>query len=937
MMRLAFVTSFAATAMLLPGQVPTYTIRTVAGRTTPGDGGFAANAVLGGPLGKVATDTAGNVYFTDSSSNGVFTMVRRVAPDGLLTTVAGGGSGTTPAEQALIGAYAVTVDNSNNLYFGGSFQGCTVQRVNLTTGAITALAGTGACNASGPDGPGASTALDQITGLALDSNGGLLISERYGYRVRRLDLTTLNLTTIVGTGKTGAGADGLPATQTALSYTEDVAIDSKGDIFVLDAGNCVVREIAAATNVAHIVAGQLGKCGFAGEGVAPTSAQFDASTFALTVTAAGDVLYVGEGGGDPSSRVRKVDLGHNLITTYAGGGGFGDSGDGGPATQALVAWVDGLALTSNGGLLISEYAGGRVRLIDSSQNIHAFAGLANPPLGDGGPALAALMGPTLTGVDGKGGLVFSDGGNRRIRGVSNGIVSTIAGSGDQGSTGDGGPATSAGLFVVYGMAVDPAGPIYISEGSGEVRVITGNIIKAASTTKFNFPMGLALDPSHRYLYISEFSGDRVVRLDTNTGQLTTIAGLGTAGANGSTGDDGDNLVATQAHLNGPSSLAVDAAGNVYVLDTNSYVIRKINPTANTMVTVAGNHKAPTAAPPDGSVATSVPTGSSFFSFTVDSGGNIFYVDGAQIRRVDAGTHTLATVAGTGTAGFSGDGGPALSAELNGPTGLSMDSQGNVYFGDNSRIRALSAPATAPRIDAPIVAAAFGGGFNITPGTWMEIYGEKLSPTSREWAGSDFNGNQAPSSLDNVKVLINGTPAYIDIVSPGQVNAQVPDGIGTGNVSVQVVSPDGTSDPVIVSASVRSPVLLAPPSFSANEKQYVTAVLADGSYAGPPNLIPGAPFRAAQIGETALLYGIGFGSGTPLVPAGLIDTQSTALPNVTVTIGGVSATVSYAGLVSGYVGLYQFNVVVPSGVSGDAILAMSVDGVPVQQVLYLTTP
>jgi len=267
----------------------------------------------------------------------------------------------------------------------------------------------------------------------------------------------------------------------------------------------------------------------------------------------------------------------------------------------------------------------------------------------------------------------------------------------------------------------------------------------------------------------------------------------------------------------------------------------------------------------------------------------------------------------------------------------MDSQGNIYFGDNSRIRALSALATSPRIDAPIVAAAFGGGFNITPGTWMEIYGEKLSPTSREWAGSDFNGNQAPNSLDNVKVLINGTPAYIDVVGPGQVNAQVPDGIGTGNVSVQVVSPNGTSDPVIVSASVRSPALLAPPSFSANEKQYVTAILSDGSYAGPPNLIPGAPFRAAQIGETVLLYGIGFGSGTPLVPAGLIDTQSTTLPYVTVTIGGVSAQVSYGGLVSGFVGLYQFNVVVPSGVSGDAILAMSVDGVPVQQVLSLTTP
>lgn len=929
MMRLAFVTGFAAMALLLPGQVPTYSIRTVAGSTPPGDGGFAVNAVLSAGLGKVGADSAGNVYFADGNN-----IVRRVGTDGLLSTIAGGGRGSTPATQITIGAYSLALDNSNNLYVGGLYSSCIVRRVNLATGAITALAGTGVCNSSGPDGPGASTALEQITGLAPDNQGGLFITERYGYRVRRLDLSTLMLTTIMGTGTAGAGADGLAPKQTALSYLNDVALDSRGDIFVLDAGNCVVRELAAGSNVVHIVAGKLGQCGTSGEGVPPLSAEF-IGPFGMTVNTAGTVLYVADGGGVPTNRVWKVDLANNAVTTYAGGA-RGDGGDGGPASQAQVAWVDGLALMPNGGLLISEYLGGRVRLIDSAQIIRPVAGTANPAQGDGGPALAALLSPDSTGVDGKGELVISDGGNRRIRGVSNGVISLIAGTDPfRGSTGDGGPATSAGLFVLYGMAVDPAGPIYVSEGLGEVRVIRGGVINSASATKFNFPMGLALDPTNRYLYIAEYSGDRVVRLDTTNGQLVTIAGLGVAGANGSAGDDGDDLTATQAHLNSPSSLAVDGSGNVYVVDGGNYVIRKINPTANTMVTVVGNHKAETTPAADGSVATSAPVSAE--SFMVDSNGNIFLVDGARIRRVDAVTHTLGTVAGNGTVGFSGDGGPALSAELAGTSGLSQDTHGNIYFCDNGRIRVLSPPATVPRIDAPIVAAAFGGGFHITPGTWMEIYGEKLSPTSREWAGSDFNGNQAPTALDNVRVLINGTPAYVDIVSPGQVNAQVPDGIGTGNVSVQVVSPNGTSDPVIVSASGRSPALLAPPSFSANQKQYVTGILPDGSYAGPANLIPGAPFRAAQIGETVLLYGIGFGAGTPLVPSGLIDTQSTALPNVTVTMGGISAQVSYAGLVSGYVGLYQFNVIVPSGVSGDAILAMSVDGVPVPQVLYLTTP
>ena len=374
-MQLRLIGVVAAVAALSPAQIPTYTIRTVAGATPPGDGGFALNAVLGVGLGKAAADSAGNVYFADSSNR-----VRLVSKDGLLTTVAGGGNGNTPATQAIIGAYSLAVDSSNNLYVGGLFGGCTVHRVNLATGAIAALAGTGGCNASGPDGPAASTALFQITGLAPDNQGGLLIAEHYGYRVRRLDLNKLTITTIAGTGTLGAGADGLPATQTAFSYIEDVAVDSKGDIFILDAGNCVIREIAAGTNVAHIVAGQLGKCAFGGDGLAPTSAQFTYS-FGMTATAAGDVLYLAEGGGSSDSRVRKVDLGHNVITTYAGGDGSGDSGDGGPAAQAQLAWVNGLAITPNGGLIISEYVGGRVRLIDSSENIQAFAGSTNPARG----------------------------------------------------------------------------------------------------------------------------------------------------------------------------------------------------------------------------------------------------------------------------------------------------------------------------------------------------------------------------------------------------------------------------------------------------------------------------------------------------------------------------------------------------------------------------
>jgi uncharacterized protein (TIGR03437 family) len=925
---LASIWGFAA--MLLPAQVPTYTIRTVAGTTPPSDGGFALNAVFAVGMGKVTTDSAGNVYIAESSAG----KVHRVGTDGVMTLVAGGGTGSTPALQATLSyPYALAVDSVNNILYIGGLYYCAIQRVDLKTGAFATIAGTGVCNSSGPDGPALTTPIFEISGLALDSSGGLLFSEVYGYRVRRLDLAKGTMTTIVGTGSIGAGADGLPATQTALGYTGDVALDSKGDIFVLDAGNCVVRKIDAATSLAHIVAGTLGQCGYAGEGVAPLAATLDQAN-GITVDAGGDVVYIAEGFG-ASNRIRKADLGANKITTFAGTGAGGDSGDGGPAIQALITVPRGLALNSGGILYFTEYIGARVRLIDTSQRVQAFAGVLNAATGDGGPALAAVLNPFAAVPDGKGGLVISDDGHYRVRAVSNGVISLVAGTNAfQGSSGDGGPATSAGLFVVYGMAVDPAGPVYISQGTGEVRVISGGIIRALSSISFNFPNGLALDPTHRFLYIAEYQGDRIVSVDVTTGLATTIAGIGTAGSNGTSGDDGDNLTATQAHLNGPGNLATDASGNVYVVDANNHVIRKINPSANTMVTVAGNHQLPSSPAPDGGPATSAALNFGG-CLTVDSNGNIFFSEGSRIRRVDAITHTLSTVAGTGVAGFSGDGGPALSAQLStNPSGMSADSQGNIYFADNNRIRVLSAPATKPRIDAPIVAASFGGGYTIASGTWMEIYGEDLSPITRQWAGSDFNGNQAPNSLSGVEVLINGKQGYIDVISPGQINAQVPDGIGTGNVSIQVVSPSGTSDPVVVTAAAQSPALLAPPSFTANGKFYAAGILSDGSFVGPTGLIPGAAFRPAHAGETVVLYGIGFGSGTG-VPAGTIAPPTTSLPNVTATIGGLKANLTYAGQTGGFVGLFQFNVVIPSGLSGDVFLAISVNGVPLQQVLYLT--
>ena len=219
---------------------------------------------------------------------------------------------------------------------------------------------------------------------------------------------------------------------------------------------------------------------------------------------------------------------------------------------------------------------------------------------------------------------------------------------------------------------------------------------------------------------------------------------------------------------------------------------------------------------------------------------------------------------------------------------------------------------------------------------MEIYGTNLTTTSKQWSGDDFVNNTAPTTLGGVKVTINGIPAFLYYVFPGQIGCVAPDGIGTGEVNVVVTNANGTSDSYKVTAVARSPGLLAPPAFKSANKQFVTALFPDATFVGPENLIPGALFRPAAAGERLVLYGIGFGPTNPVIPAGRIVTGAATLSNVEVKLGDKSATVEYAGLAGSFVGLYQFNIIVPAGVSGEVRLTVSVGGTPLVQELWIAT-
>lgn len=247
--------------------------------------------------------------------------------------------------------------------------------------------------------------------------------------------------------------------------------------------------------------------------------------------------------------------------------------------------------------------------------------------------------------------------------------------------------------------------------------------------------------------------------------------------------------------------------------------------------------------------------------------------------------------------------------------------------------------TLPAITSIVSASGFGGFKAAAPGSWVEIYGTNLAPDTRLWATSDFSGNNAPTVLDGVQVMIGGQKAFIDYISagPGQVNVQLPSNLNTGSQSqVTLTNANGTSQPVSFLVNATEAGLLAPSSFTVGGTSYVVALLPDAAtYVLPTGAIPGVTSRPAHPGETITLYGIGFGPVTPNVTAGQIVRQANNLAgSLQVFFGQAQAQVSFAGLTQGSVGLYQINVVVPNILTSNIVpLTFMLNGVPSTQTLY----
>ncbi len=650
------------------------------------------------------------------------------------------GGGGTAVLTTLNAPRGVAVDSNGNIYVG-DVNNHRVIRIDGATKNSSVLAGTGSSGFSGDGGAATSAQLNEPYGVAVDSSGNVYIADTGNRRIRRVTISTGNISTFAGTGS--VGNHNAFRTSATFSWIYDVAADSSNNLYMADRTNSLVRLLTASTGqVSNILGPQIGTLslgapegvsvdssgnlwavnqnanhvfkrtsagtgshfagstvfggGFAGDGGAATSARLSQPRDAAA-DSSGNV-YIADSG---NNRIRRVDTSGN-ISTFAGTGAASSTGDGGAASSATLNSPEKLALDSSDNIYIGERGGNRVRKIDAAGIISTIAGLGPTAVGDGGAASSASLNlPSGAAADAAGNIYIADAANNRIRKIdaSTGNISTIAGTGTAGNTGDGAAATSATLSSPYGVALDSDGNVYIADtGNDRVRKVTvssGNIAALAGTGTAGFtgdggaatsatlrgPRGVAVDSSGN-VYIADSQNERIRKVTISTGNIETIAGTGTAGSNG------DGGLATAAQVNFPHDLTLDASGNVYICDTFNSLIRKIDVSTGNISTIAGTEN--TGFSGDGGLATAArlnfPRG-----LTLDAAGNLYIADYSnhRIRRVDT-SGSIETIAGAGTAGFSGDGGLAASAQLNRPYGVAADSAGNLYVTDfnNHRVRKL---------------------------------------------------------------------------------------------------------------------------------------------------------------------------------------------------------------------------------------------------------
>ena len=667
----------------------------------------------------------------------------------------------------------------------GNFWSCSLRAQLQAVPVISLVAGTGArCQTQpcGDNGPATSATLGQPWGMAIDNNENLYLSlGTYDPRIRKIDASGI-ITTVAGSGTACSSAtapcgDGGPATTANLNNPIGIAVDSQGNIYIADQNDNRIRKLTGATGLMSTVAGTGVACASAtaacGDGGAATSAQLNQPQAVIVDTSCN--LYIAD---TLDNRVRVVSSTTGLISTVIGTGGTcsstaGGCGDGSAAMQATINKPRALAFDPANNLYLAEETGQRIRQMNATTGVIstvAGTGTACSPAtaacGDGGQAVNAYLAqPTGLVFDSAGNMYIGDQFDNRVREVSmaTGVIATVAGNGNGGTSGNGAAATAATMTGPSGLAIDRAGDLMIGAGGNyQVRkvsfgtfqptavqaasavqnvlvkataaeTITSISVPASTGSKQEFTVGtmtgctLGSNTSSGTIctipvtFTPAYPGLRPLPLQIVTsagsisfplmgigtgpqtslspGVMTTVAGTGTACSTPTAGC-GDTGSAVSASMSAPRGVFTDSLGNVWVADTQDNRVRRFSP-GGTVTTVAGTGAAcsgSTGACGDGGAATAAQLNGPRGVF-VDPGGNLFIADSGdnRVRMVAAGTQTLSTVAGTGSAcstptGVCGDGGLGTAAQLSTPTGLAMDGQGNLYIADSgdNRIRMLAA-------------------------------------------------------------------------------------------------------------------------------------------------------------------------------------------------------------------------------------------------------
>lgn len=647
-----------------------------------GDGGPAVAARLQFPTSADA-DAAGNVYIADQSNH----RIRRVAPNGIITTVAGTGTpgflDGAAGSAKLYFPRTVSVDPSGNVLIAEPFNQ-RIRYLNVGAGTVTTVAGNGVGGFSGDGGAATQAKLQLPSGVSSLSNGTFLIADQGNHRIRKVEGG--NIRTVAGSATSGFSGDNGQALNAKLSYPVAVAARADGGFAIADQNNHRIRLVSAS----------------------------------------------------------------GTITTVAGTGTGGFNGDGIAGSQAQLNRPSGVAFMGSGDCVIADLDNERVRLLDNCAGngaISTVTGISDAFRGDGSPALAAVLeGPADAIEDAAGNIYIADGGDNRIRRIgTNGIIETIAGTGQAGFAGDGGPATQAQFKQPNRIAFDAQGQLLVLDtnnrrvrrinlSDGRITTIAGNGVWGsggdngpAINASFMFPLGLAVDSAGR-IYIADASARRI-RVIGQNGIISTIAGSGVAtgsvdGPGGNPSDNlGDNGAALSATFIAPSDVAVDGAGNIYVTDMTAHQVRKVDtngiirPFAGTGVgtgRIDGAGGDPDDNLGDGGAAT---LGSVNTPVGVDAAanGDVYIADQANRRVRLIRNGIISTIGGNGVVTWSvdgesgnptddlGDGEAVGGATFMALTSIFVDPQGNALVTDSqsTRVRAIVGGGAPPPSATPV--------------------------------------------------------------------------------------------------------------------------------------------------------------------------------------------------------------------------------------------